>query len=596
MTRLFSCLLVCCLLLSLSAFGVYAAGYDVNQDGTGDFYTIQEAIDAAVDDDVIVVHPGTYYENIHFSGKNIILRSLDPEDEQIVASTAVDGRQNGSVVTFKGTEDETCLLSGFTITNGMAEEGGGILGGDLSSDPPVRALAAINGCRISRNTSTGANWGGAGLCWCGGSISNCAIIRNSADYYGGGLSMCSGPIRNCTISGNSATWYGGGLYACKGTISDSTISSNSAMGDYGSGGGLDEHHGPIRNCTISDNQAGYEGGGLRACDGTISNCTISGNSTRGDGGGLSDCHGTISNCAISGNSAEYRGGGLIVCSGTITNCAISGNCANSCGGGLAFCNGTISNCTISGNSVTQDFGVGGGLYNCHGTIGNCIIWANEAPEGPELSYCWADVVYSCIRGWTGGGEGNISDDPLFVTGPVGDYYLSSRAAGQEADSPCIDAGSGAAEDLGLAARLTTRTDGVPDAGTVDMGYHYPLTLDQNPQIECSLNESEFAPGDALVGFIEAHNPGPDVVVDGYVAFVLPDGAIISLTASGLAIGTYPWVSNVVLPSGFDFGPTQVLRTTVPQSPGDYLFAAALTNPGQFDFIGEPSLFPFSITE
>lgn len=229
---------------------------------------------------------------------------------------------------------------------------------------------------------------------------------------------------------------------------------------------------------------------------------------------------------------------------------------------------------------------------------DCILWGNKATEeGSELygEESEAFVGYSCVRGWDGGGEGNISDDPLFISGPLGDYYLSCREAGQAADSPCIDAGSGTAESRGL-EKLTTRTDQVTDAGIVDMGYHYPLLLGQEPIILCSLNASEFSPGDTLGGFIKAHNPGLDVVVDAHVAFVLPDGEIVSLTAGGLTLGTYPWVANIVLPSGFDFGPYEVLRTTAPQSPGDYLFAAALTNPGQFDFIGQPSLFSFTITD
>jgi hypothetical protein len=36
---------------------------------------------------------------------------------------AIDGNQAGSVVTFSGTEDEMCLLAGFTIRNGMFVEG-----------------------------------------------------------------------------------------------------------------------------------------------------------------------------------------------------------------------------------------------------------------------------------------------------------------------------------------------------------------------------------------------------------------------------------------------------------------------------------------
>ncbi|MHC4153549.1 MAG: right-handed parallel beta-helix repeat-containing protein [Planctomycetota bacterium] len=62
---------------------------------------------------------------------------------------------------------------------------------------------------------------------------------------------------------------------------------------------------------------------------------------------------------------------------------------------------------------------------------------------------------------------NIMEDPNFVTG----YYLSHLDADQDFDSPCIDLGSDLAAVLGLHT-YTTRTDGVFDAGQVDMGYHY----------------------------------------------------------------------------------------------------------------------------
>ena len=98
------------------------------------------------------------------------------------------------------------------------------------------------------------------------------------------------------------------------------------------------------------------------------------------------------------------------------------------------------------------------------------------------------VTYSDVKGgWIG--EGNIDADPIFVTGPMGDYYLSHTAAGQPADSPCIDTGSDLAVNICVTPvtgdicldEFTTRTDLVTDSDTVDMGFHYaPVTPTETP--------------------------------------------------------------------------------------------------------------------
>jgi predicted outer membrane repeat protein len=146
----------------------------------------------------------------------------------------------------------------------------------------------------------------------------------------------------------------------------------------------------------------------------------------------------------------------------------------------------IRNCTFSGNEAEM----GGGIYsgtNSSPTITNCIVWNNYAGIGTEELYndgtSTAIVTYSDVKGgWPG--EGNIGldldlDNPLFVNGPGGYNYLSQSATGdpdQSSDSPCVDTGSDTAANLGLDEK-TTRTDGVPDTGTVDMGYHYePIVL------------------------------------------------------------------------------------------------------------------------
>jgi hypothetical protein len=136
------------------------------------------------------------------------------------------------------------------------------------------------------------------------------------------------------------------------------------------------------------------------------------------------------------------------------------------------------------------------------------------------------VDENCTLEW---GAGNIHTDPLFVTGPLGDYYLSQTDANdpnQTVDSNCVDAGSDLAIDVGLHL-YTTRTDEVFDTNMVDMGYHYPLA---HPIESCGLSDLS---GDGIVNFTDqailvlywlrddcsANNDwcdGADLTFDGYV--------------------------------------------------------------------------------
>ena len=62
----------------LVASEVTAATINVNPDGSGDFTTIQAAVDTAVGGDTVAVAPGVYVENVVLTGANIILTSSDP--------------------------------------------------------------------------------------------------------------------------------------------------------------------------------------------------------------------------------------------------------------------------------------------------------------------------------------------------------------------------------------------------------------------------------------------------------------------------------------------------------------------------------------
>ncbi|HUT03376.1 MAG TPA: hypothetical protein VM163_05740, partial [bacterium] len=163
------------------------------------------------------------------------------------------------------------------------------------------------------------------------------------------------------------------------------------------------------------------------------------------------------------------------------------------------------------------------------------------------------------------------------------------------NSPCIDAGSDTSSNLGLDQR-TTRTDNVRDTGTVDMGYHYGRG-EVEPAIHGSLNAAHFSPADLLIASVEAENPGNAVSVDVYLGFILPDGTLLCYVGTGFAGDTVPWLEAVSLPGGFHYGPAEVFRLNVPDGApaGDYMFGAVLSKPGRLEFIGQPSLFPFTIT-
>jgi hypothetical protein len=304
----FICLTVC---VSVPVFG--ATWYvDASVFGSGDgtswataFKTIQEGINAAADGHTVIVAEGMYVENVRFNGKNITLTSTDPLYPTVVANTIIDGNRAGSVVSFAGTENETCVLSGFTITNGSGTQTSG------------------------SDTEGGGIWGGT------------YYVRTHAT------------IENNLIAGNSAYWYGGGLVYCDGTIHNNAICNNSC--DHGSGGGLEGCDGTIQNNLITGNLAGLSGGALNCCDGTVQNNIIMGNSAiQYDGGGLLACNGIIQNNLIAQNSAGSSGGGISGGRGIIRSNTIAHNSAREKGGGVYWYGGDVINCIIWGNTAPTD--------------------------------------------------------------------------------------------------------------------------------------------------------------------------------------------------------------------------------------------------
>jgi predicted outer membrane repeat protein len=176
---------------------------------TGQRYgSVRHAVNDARNGHEIVVSPGVHKGNINFKGKNLTLRSTNPTDPAIMATTIIAGDGNNNLVTFSGGEDANCVLAGFTIT-------GGNRGIYCSGSSPT-----ITNCTVMMNGMADI---GAGMYIKDGSsptLVNCAFTDNLASVMGGGMyTENSNPILiNCTFAGNSATYFGGGIYCAGGSL------------------------------------------------------------------------------------------------------------------------------------------------------------------------------------------------------------------------------------------------------------------------------------------------------------------------------------------------------------------------------------------
>jgi predicted outer membrane repeat protein len=361
--------------------------------------------------------------------------------------SAITAASNGDVVivsdgTYTGANNTMLSFSGKNITvkseNGPA---GCIIDCENSMNSTAfnfnmtgePATAVLEGFTITRATNNAININGG---WDGSTcptIKNC-VIQNSTAFRGAGIICIDTPavITGCTIKENSATL--GAAISVGGAYSPT-----------------------IADCVISDNTASESGGGIY-CDPFMNPI--------------------IKNCLLTGNTCTQYGGAIFCNYGsnpTITNCTIEGNAAGVYGGGL-YCYSDYSSSTLPVVTNTT-----------FANNTNFAIYEDGLNADPQVSYCHfynnsvADFRDYDSWEWTGAADINmnvsnaqniIDGNPLFIAGPLGAYYLSQTSSGQASNSPCVDTGSDTALNLALDDR-TTRTDGVYDSGTADIGYHYP---------------------------------------------------------------------------------------------------------------------------
>ncbi len=362
----------------------------VTRDVPSQYPSIQAAIDASSNGDTVVVAPGTYYENINFNGKNITLSSSDPNDPNIGATTIIDVNDINSVIRVMNV---SAAINGFTITNGLAENGGAIFIQDSNLNVS-NCILTNNKTLDGQDVNTGIAGdapGHGGAIYCIGSslvLTDCNISDNAA---GAGGDCLGGDYTSMNKAGKGG--HGGAVY-CKDSIDINLINCTFHGNEAGNGG----------SSVVLDSGYGGNGGSGGAIYNLftpiqIINCTLE-NNYGGNGGYSSKGFGYDVNEFI---PSEGGSGGAIYSSGnlTIINSIILNNKSGDAGNRA----GTMGDTTGEGGS-------GGGIScsNAALNIIQCQIIGNTSGHGGDSG----DSRYGLGKGGDGGGICCISVAPLNI--------------------------------------------------------------------------------------------------------------------------------------------------------------------------------------
>ena len=502
--------------------------------------TIQEAIDAAADGDIVEVARGTYAgdgnRDIDFRGKAITVRSADGP-----GVTTIECGGHRGFYFHSAERPDYSILRGFTIIGGAA---------------PGSQIPADN---VSWISSSSHPIGGGIFCeFSSPSIIDCVIRQCSAEL-GGGIGVVNGQpvIINCTVDqcragGQVSPQSGGrgaGIGLMRGSIAemiDCTVSRNVASNNNSLGGGLYCWRSRVRltGCDVSfNNGGGLKGGGLYA-------------------GGSSIVSLEMNNCIVSNNTAE-AGSGVYV--GSSTGTSPSETTIESV---------RITNCTLADNKLSAQAtsSAAGGIYAMTSNIEirNSIVWSNSGLAVSLVNPASSNPVLYCDIQGGYLGQGNIELDPLFASSAGSDYHLKSRLGRYESQtgtwvtdsehSPCIDAGDpldpiGVPLDPGGAVALA---EPLTNGKRIDMGA-YGGTIEASKGAGAFVFHVDIATGrDSNTGLSRAEafatiQRAVDEAISGDTIMVWPgyyretvilDGKAVTLQSAGdAAVISTPYVPN-----------------------------------------------------
>jgi hypothetical protein len=179
-----------------------AVTLEVSLDGTHQYTTIQAAVDAASNGDIIHVYPGRYYEHIDILEKTLTIQSqyAVTSNRNDIDNTIIDADFQSNCIRID--ENSNVTADGFTMVNGIGYCYGGMeyYGGAVLIN--IHSIATIQNCIIKNNNATDT---GGVYCaeYCEVNLSGNIIKDNGGYHRGGGVSSYNATITFDPVSLNS---------------------------------------------------------------------------------------------------------------------------------------------------------------------------------------------------------------------------------------------------------------------------------------------------------------------------------------------------------------------------------------------------------
>ncbi len=263
----------------LTPFALMAATHVVIPDGTGDFPTIQAAIDAAEDGDIVELTNGTFTgpgnRGIDYLGKAITVRSRSGDPDACI----IDCEEQDRGFILNTGEGPMSVLEGVTISNGRRHEqsGGGMY--CEGSSPTIRTCTFLGNSVSADMFDPGGEGGGLYLGDSNATLDGCRFVQNSSNHGGGLYCQNSSPsLTNCAFEQNWAAsgrgGRGGGMGIGPGsapTLDSCTFLANECPALAGEGGALylrETSSATLTRCTLWGNAA-EAGSGISNLDGQL---------------------------------------------------------------------------------------------------------------------------------------------------------------------------------------------------------------------------------------------------------------------------------------------------------------------------------------